>query len=67
MFFWMITWVAKGSSNYFLVQITSFLSMVSHFETLAKGILSVSDMVFYASFLGINLFITQKVLASRNW
>ena len=65
--FWMLTWVSKGSSNYILVQITSYLSMISHFETFAKGILSLSDFVYYVSFICICVLATKKTLAARNW
>lgn len=67
LFFWMLTWLSKGSSNYILVQITSYLSMISHFESFAKGVLSLSDMVYYFSFVGLCLFATNKIIGARNW
>lgn len=65
--FWMITWVSKGSSNFLLVQITNYLSMNGHFESVAKGVISLSDLVFYFSFIWLCIFTTKKILAARNW
>ena len=67
LFFWMLTWLSKGSSNFILVQISSYLSMNNHFESMAKGIISVSDIVYYFSFVGLCVLATKKNISSRNW
>lgn len=65
--FWLVSWVLQISSNYFLVQILTQLTMVSHYEGFVKGIFSTSALVYYLSFIFFWLFLTKKVLESRTW
>ena len=64
---WMLNWVAQVSSNYLLVEIFQYLSVVNHFEMLAKAKLGISDLIYYFSIVTFFIFATKKVIESRNW
>jgi ABC-2 type transport system permease protein len=36
-------------------------------EDLAKGVIDTKDIVFYLSFIGFGLFLTQQSLESQRW
>jgi len=65
--FWLMSWAIQISSSYFVVEIIKYVTMVNHFELLVKGIVSTSSFVFYISFVFIWIFLTKKVIESRNW
>ncbi len=64
--FWLIGWQqelgAGGWSALF-----GGLSLLEHFENLARGVLDTRDIVFYLSFIYFFLFLTQRQLESRRW
>lgn len=51
----------------FLAKILSFLSLGSHFENIAKGVIDSRDLIYYSSFIYLFLYLSEKALASRNW
>lgn len=65
--FWMISWGLNISTNYFLVQNLGFLSIATHFENMIRGILNLSDLSYYFSFIFIFLFLSKKKIESRKW
>lgn len=64
---WFLSWGGQITKNYFLMQILKYLSIVSHFEQIAKGILPLSSLCFYLSFICFFLYLSKKSLESRNW
>lgn len=64
---WMFNWFGQVSSNYLVMEILNYLSIVGHYETFAKGLMSTSDFIYYFSFISIFLFLTKKVMEARNW
>ena len=64
---WILNWAAQVTSNYILVEIFQYISLVSHFEMLAKGKVNTSDFIYYFSFVTFFIFSTKKVIESRNW
>lgn len=64
---WILNWAAQVSSNFIIVEIFQYLSIVNHFELLAKGKVSTSDFVYYFSFVTFFIFSTKKVIEARNW
>ncbi len=48
--FWLISWVIQLSSNYFLVEIMKQLTMVSHYESMVKGLFAIDSLVYYICF-----------------
>jgi ABC-2 type transport system permease protein len=67
LFFWMISWASQISSNYLYATIFKYLSVVKHFEVIAKGSLTLSSFTY---FFTLNLFLliaTKVVLGARKW
>lgn len=64
---WMISWGAQISTNYFYVQFFQFITFSSHFEMFVKGVVSLSDLAYYLSFIFFGLFITKKIIEARHW
>lgn len=47
--------------------VLSYISLNAHWESFAKGLLSLSDVIYYLSVIGILLFITTRSLETRRW
>jgi len=43
------------------------LSLQSHYTSISRGVLDTRDLVYFISFIGIFLFSTKTVIASRKW
>ena len=50
-----------------LGKILSYLSLNTHYESFAKGLISLSDLLYYLSIIGILLFMTVRSLETRRW
>lgn len=64
---WILGWFGQGTSNYLVAQILNFFSVNYHFSQLLKGVISLSDIVFYFSFIIFGILLTKIKLASRFW
>jgi ABC-2 type transport system permease protein len=66
LFLWVITWVggALGPTG---EKVTSYLSIIEHFDDFSKGILDTSHLVYYVSFITFGLFLTAKSVDSERW
>lgn len=63
---WLLSWfTAYDSTGY--AQVVNYLSIVTHFETFAKGVVDTKDVVFYLSFIFLGLFLTSRALESARW
>jgi len=67
MFSWIIAWLSQNTSQFILVEIFNYLSIVYHFENMLKGLIETKDLVYYFSFVFLFLFMSQKSLEQRNW
>lgn len=67
LFGWMISWASQSTQNLILVEIYKYTGMVDHFDNLVRGMIQTSDLVYFLSLIGFPLFLTTKVLDSRNW
>lgn len=68
--FWVVGWVGVsggGFSNDTWAQVLSYLSVVSHNESFAKGVLDLKDAIFYASLAFVGIFFTARSLESLRW
>lgn len=43
------------------------LSFKAHFQNVARGVVDLRDIIFYASFIAVSLVVTVMSLSSRNW
>lgn len=62
---WIISWI--GSLNESLSDLTSYLSIVEHFDDFSKGVLDTTHVVYYLSFIAFGLFLTAKSVDSERW
>jgi ABC-2 type transport system permease protein len=62
---WVITWIggiAPGSEK-----LTTYLSIVDHFDDFTKGVIDTSHVIYYLSFITFGLFLTVKSVESERW
>jgi ABC-2 type transport system permease protein len=64
---WVISWADASSSSSTVGEVLSYLSVLSHLEQLAKGLVHTEDLVYYASFIGFFLFATQQRVEAFRW
>ncbi len=63
---WLLSWfTAFDSTGY--AQVVGYLSIVTHFEGFAKGVLDSKDVIFYVSMIFFALFITSRSMESLRW
>jgi len=63
---WVMEWVSGyESANW--AKVLAYLSVLTHFESFAKGLLSLKDAVFYVSAIFFGLFLTARSLESLRW
>ena len=48
-------------------QVLSYLSVVAHFESFAKGVIAAKDAVFYLTVIFLGLFFTERSMESLRW
>ena len=63
---WVLDWVSSYETAAW-AQVLSYLSVVTHFETFAKGVLEAKDIVFYLSMIFFGLFLTARSMESLRW
>jgi ABC-2 type transport system permease protein len=63
---WTLTW-ATDSAGPTMQKVLEAVSITSHFEDFAKGVLSVRHLVYYLSFISFGLFLTAKSVDSERW
>lgn len=63
---WVLDWVTafqtSGASK-----VVSYLSVVQHFDSFAKGVLDSKDIIFYLSAIFFGLFLTGRSMESLRW
>ncbi len=50
-----------------MVSFFEYLSSAFHFENLARGVVDSRDLVYYATFIFIGLYLATRSLKSRKW
>lgn len=51
----------------FLPTVFSWISLQTRYYAFSSGIISIADMIYFASFCGIMLFLTVRVIDKRRW
>jgi ABC-2 type transport system permease protein len=65
---WVAGWASGGGyDDGIATQVFSYLSLVTHYESYAKGVFSLKDGVFYLSMIFLGLFLTTRSLESLRW
>jgi len=63
---WLLSWFTAFDASAG-AQIINYLSIVTHFDSFAKGVLDTKDIVFYLSMIFFSLFITSRAMESLRW
>lgn len=63
---WVLEWVS-GYESATWAQVLSYFSVLTHFDSFAKGVLSSKDAVFYVSMIIAGLFLTARSMESLRW
>lgn len=63
---WVLDWVSAFEQSTFN-QVLSYLSVVSHFESFARGVIDLKDVVYYVTMIVFGLFLTARSMESMRW
>jgi len=63
---WVLGWVS-GYETATYARVMAYLSVPTHFESFAKGLLSTKDAVYYVSGVVLGLFLTARSVESLRW
>ena len=63
---WLLPWVGEYETATW-AQVLSYLSVVLHFESFARGVLDSKDAVFYVTLIFLSLFLTTRSMESLRW
>ena len=63
---WTLNWMSE-SSGPTTQKVLSALSITERFDDFSKGVLSVSHLIYYLSFITFGLFLTTKSVDSERW
>ena len=66
LFLWVINWIGTFAGPQ-LEKITSYLSIIEHFDDFSKGVIDTTHVIYYASFITFGLFLTAKSVDSARW
>ncbi|MBN2201943.1 ABC transporter permease subunit [bacterium] len=64
--FWVVGW-ADEFAGPGVGSVLAYVSLLSHFDEFAKGVIDLKDVVLYLSFIGFFLFLTHLSLESKRW
>ncbi len=63
---WVIGWVGEYETALW-ARVLAYLSVLTHFETFARGVLDFKDLVFYVTVIFLGLFFTARSMESLRW
>ncbi len=63
---WVLAWVSDYNSAAWATTL-AYLSVISHFDSFARGVLASKDAVFYLSGIFLGLFATARSMESLRW
>jgi ABC-2 type transport system permease protein len=65
---WVLEWVSGGGfETAKWAQVLSYMSVINHYESFAKGMLSSKDAIYYVSLIFFGLFLTARSMESLRW
>ncbi len=65
--FLVVSAAADYVGNYAASEFLRYLSLSGHMNSFLSGVLSVRDIVYYLTFIGFMMFLTNRVIESRRW
>lgn len=66
LFFWVLRGVGSSLEGS-LGEVLTYMSLLSHIESFARGIFSVPDLVYFASFIFLALFLSHRMVEGQRW
>ena len=63
---WVLEWVS-GYETATWARVMSYMSVITHYESFAKGVLDVKDAVYYVGVTFFGLFLTARSMESLRW
>ncbi len=63
---WILDWTSAYDTST-SAKVISYLSVVSHFEPFAKGVIDSKDVIFYVTMIFFGLFLTSRSMESLRW
>jgi len=63
---WIADWVG-GYETATWAKVVSYISVTSHFESFARGVIELKDAVYYATLILVGLFFTARSMESLRW
>jgi ABC-2 type transport system permease protein len=63
---WVLDWVSSYETAAW-AKVISYLSVVTHFEPFAKGVIDSKDVIFYVTVIFFGLFLTSRSMESLRW
>jgi ABC-2 type transport system permease protein len=65
---YILEWVSGGGyAAATWAQVLSYMSVITHYESFSKGVLSSKDAIFYLSLIFLGLFLTARSMESLRW
>jgi len=63
---WVLEWVS-GYETATWAKVLAYFSVITHFDSFAKGVLDTKDAIFYVSLIFLGLFLTSRSMESLRW
>jgi ABC-2 type transport system permease protein len=63
---WVLEWVS-GYESATWATVLAYLSVITHFESFAKGVIDSKDVIFYLTGILLGLFATSRSMESLRW
>jgi len=63
---WVLEWVS-GYETAAWAKVLAYMSVITHFESFAKGVLDTKDAIFYLTVIFVGLFFTSRSMESLRW
>ena len=63
---WVLEWVS-GYETATWARVLAYMSVITHFESFAKGLLDAKDAIFYVTLIFFGLFLTARSMESLRW
>ena len=63
---WVLEWTTGFEATTW-ARVLGYLSVLTHFDSFAKGVLYTKDVVFYVSVIFLGLFLTARSMESLRW
>jgi ABC-2 type transport system permease protein len=65
---WILEWASGGGfETGTWAQVLSYMSVITHYESFAKGMLSSKDAIYYVTLIFLGLFLTARSMESLRW